>query len=248
MYPKIHLFDFTIDSYQLSHAVGIIVVIILLHLEFKRNKYSPLDYFILIFVTLMTGIIGSKIYYLLLYWDKFIRHPSEFIFSPAGSGWYGGLILGILSILIVSRLKHIPPLHVLDIITTILPLGQAFGRLGCFLAGCCRGIPTSVPWAMSFPNGALPTSDRVHPTQLYEMIIYLCVFLLLWKLRKKNLKDGSLFSLYLILAGLGRFIIEFIRLTPKTSIYLTIPQIFALAGILTGCYMLIMKRDKDKLT
>jgi len=148
--------------------------------------------------------------------------------------------LGGISIVLILKIKRLPVLETLDVIIPVVPLGQVFGRLGCFLGGCCHGTPANVPWALSFPNGQYPAYVKVHPTQLYEMFIYLGIFILLWKLRKKEMKNGLKFSLYLILAGPGRFIVEFYRINPQTTLFrLTAPQIIAILGMMLGAFIII---------
>lgn len=245
MYPVIHIFNFDLESYLVLYLIAFIVATFLLKHELKRHNYPSYLYATLMVVGLITGIIGSKIYYLFVTWNEFILSPYGIIFSVAGSGWYGGFILGVISIVLTLKIKKLPVLKTLDVLIPIVPIGQAIGRIGCFLAGCCHGIPSDVPWALSLQNGLYPTYVKVHPTQFYEMFIYLCVFILLWKLRKKEMKHGLKFSLYLILAGFGRFIVEFYRLNPKTLFLLTVPQIIAILSIMLGTFIILNVKRKD---
>jgi len=245
MHPFINILDFEIESYIVLYLIAFIVATFLLKHELKRNNYPPYLYVALMIVGLITGIIGSKIYYLFVTWNEFILSPFGIIFSIGGSGWYGAFILGGISIVLTLKIKKLPVLRTLDVLIPIVPIGQAIGRIGCFLAGCCHGIPSDVPWALSFQNGLYPTYVKVHPTQFYEMFIYLCVFILLWKLRKKEMKHGLKFSLYLVLAGFGRFIVEFYRLNPKILFLLTVPQIIAILSIMLGAFIIINVKRKD---
>ena len=240
MYPFIHIFGFEIESYLVLYVIAFIVATFLLRHELKRNDYPPYLYIVLLITAVITGMIGSKIYYLFEVWDSFIMSPAETFFNLAGSGWYGGFILAGVSIAALLKIKKFPVLKTLDVIIPVLPLTQAIGRIGCFLAGCCHGSPADVPWAMSFPRGLYPPDVKVHPTQLYEILIYLCVFVLLWTLRKKEIKYGIKAGLYLILAGLGRFIVEFYRLNPKVVFRLTAPQIIALSGAILGVVIILL--------
>ncbi|UCH94024.1 MAG: prolipoprotein diacylglyceryl transferase [Candidatus Aminicenantes bacterium] len=245
MYPVIHILHFELESYIVLYLIAFIVATFLLKYELKRNNYPSYLYALLMIVGLITGIIGSKIYYIFEIWNEFILSPVETFFNIPGLGWYGGFILGGISIVLTLKIKKLPVLETLDVMIPIVPLGQALGRLGCFLGGCCHGTPTNVPWALAFPNGQYPPSVTVHPTQLYEMLIYLCIFILLWKLRKKEMKNGLKFSLYLILAGLGRFIVEFYRINPQTALFrLTAPQIIAILGMMLGAFIIIYVKRK----
>jgi phosphatidylglycerol:prolipoprotein diacylglycerol transferase len=182
---------------------------------------------------------GSKIYHFFEIWDEVILNPAENLFSISGWGWYGGFIFGTISIVLLLRFKKLPILGTFDIIAPVIPLGQAIGRVGCFLSGCCHGIPSKVPWAVSFPYGQFPTYVKVHPTQLYETLIYLSIFILLWSVRKKELERGLKFSLYLISAGLGRFMVEFYRLNSQVLFRLTVPQIIAMMSITIGVFIIM---------
>ena len=107
---------------------------------------------------------------------------------------------------------------VLDATAPAIAIGHSIGRIGCFLVGDDYGIKSDVPWAVAFPKGLPPTTDPVHPTQVYEVVLLGLIFFILWKLRKKNTPDGWLFSVLLILAGTERFLIEFIRSTTPSFI------------------------------
>src|SRR5262249_31318668 len=104
------------------------------------------------------------------------------------------------------------------------------------------GIPSNLPWAMAYPNGTVPTFERVHPTPIYEMILIAAIFLVLRLLKKRKMKDGVLFSIFLILAGIERFLIEFIRLNPKIVAGLTEAQIVSVVLILIGVVQLLSFR------
>lgn len=245
MYPFIHILDFEIKSYIVLYLIAFIVATFLLKHELKRNNYPRYLYATLMIVGLITGIIGSKIYYLFITWNESILNPFGIIFNISGSGWYGGFILGGISIVLTLKIKKLPVLKILDVLIPIVPICQVIGRLGCFLAGCCQGIPSDVPWALSYQNGLYPADVKVHPAPLYEMFVSICVFWLLWKLRKKETPTGLKLGLYLILASLGRFAVEFYRLNPKVLLGFTVPQIIACLSIMLGVFIIINVKRKD---
>lgn len=245
MFPITRIFGFELNNYVLLYIIAILVSVLLLRLELKRNNYPRQFYAILITIGIIAGMIGAKIYYFLEVWDEVIHSPLKNFFEIGGSGWYGGFILGGIAVVLTIKIKRLPLLKTLDIIILVVPLGQVFGRIGCFLAGCCHGIPSKVPWAVSFPEGLYPKNVKVHPTQLYEMFVALCIFILLWKLRKKELKPGLKISLYLILSGLGRFIVEFYRINPKILVGLTAPQLLSVLSILLGVFLVLKVNRKD---
>jgi len=246
MAPEIHIFHLELNSFLLLYAIAVVVATFLLQHELKINHYPPYLFATLILVGFISGLIGSKAYHLLFeVWDEFLLSPFEVSFNISGYGWYGGFILAGISIALTLRIKNLPVLKTLDVIAPIIPISQVFGRFGCFLAGCCQGTPSNLPWAVSFPNGLFPESVGVHPTQLYEMFAYVGISTCLWKLRKKEMPNGAKFSLYLILAGLERLIFEFYRLNPRVLFQLTVPQIIAILTIGLGLFIFINSRHED---
>ncbi len=129
------------------------------------------------------------------------------------------------------EIRGISVKSVMDAVAVAGALGQAIGRVGCFLVGDDYGRVTDVPWAVSFPNGAPPTLDRVHPTQIYEILWLLPVAALLWRRRERS---PFLFGEYIALNGFGRIFIEMLRVNPKVAFGLTEPQIVGLALIVVG--------------
>jgi phosphatidylglycerol:prolipoprotein diacylglycerol transferase len=247
MYPEISIGSFEIESYTVCYLLAFGIVTVLLRSEFKRRLYS-LKLFIGFFITgLFFGLLGSKIYYVIENWEAFTIDPNHIIFTISGSAWFGGFILGGSAILIFLRINKLPILKFLDMLAPIIPLGQVFGRLGCFLAGCCYGTPSDGPWAVLFPNTIYPPQVRVHPTQLYEMIISLMIFMLLQRLKNKNLKGGILIGLYLVLAGIGRLFIEFYRINPKIIAQLSAPQLFSVLSILLGLFFVLKSNESNKI-
>jgi phosphatidylglycerol:prolipoprotein diacylglycerol transferase len=218
MYPEIlKIGPLTIYSYGLMAALGFLVGGYLLERELNRVGRDKNLAGSIILSAIIGGIVGSKIYYL-------IENPSllseDFfgtVFSGAGLVWYGGLIGGFLTVTWWIRRKNLPFLLVADLMGPLLLLGQAFGRMGCFLSGDgCYGPPADVPWAMSFPDGVVPTLEKVHPTPLYDVILLVSLFLILWSIRRKNFRPGTIFGIFAIFMGMERFFTEFYRTNPKT--------------------------------
>ena len=242
MYPTIRMYAITIDSYTLLYITAIIVAAVLLRHALLKNNYHPYLYIKMIVVAVCTMFVGGKIYYILVNWDEFLPNKSTVIFGMSGFGWYGAFILGCFSIVLTLRIMKIPILRTFDIIAPIFPISYAIGRIGCFLGGCCHGVPSKLPWAMSFPYGQYPDYVRVHPTQLYDSLANLFIFLILWRLRKRKLQAGTKFGLYLICAGISRFIIEIYRLNPKVILQLTVPQIISILNVVIA--MVILTSNK----
>ena len=170
--------------------------------------------------------------------DAFSADPLAMIFSGSGLVFLGGLAGGMLAVTIYLRKKNEPWLMWADIVAPCLILGYAIGRIGCFLVGDDYGIPTNLPWGMSFPRGAPPTYQEVHPTQIYEAVLGLSIFFVLSRLRLKSKPLGSVFSFYLIFAGMERFLIEFIRTNEKYMLGLSGAQVISLIMVTTGIILL----------
>jgi phosphatidylglycerol:prolipoprotein diacylglycerol transferase len=195
------------------------------------------------------GLIGAKLWYVALYGD-----PSRLL-SRGGLVWYGGLIGGALAVTLNGARLKIPFRFSMDLVAPALAMGYAIGRVGCFLVQDDYGRPTSLPWALRFPDGLPPSTAgnlaawnvpvpagvtpqdvlAVHPTQLYETIAMLGVFWLLWRLRHHGRGSGWLFGLYLMLAGTERFLIEFLRAKDDRFFNgFTLAQLTSLAVVASG--------------
>lgn len=187
------------------------------------------------------GLVGSRVLSFVDDWAGFIAHPLSFVFTGAGFVFYGGLIGGFLTVSVVIWQRGLPYWRVTDCIAPALAIGQAIGRIGCQLAGDGDwGIPTTVPWGMSYPNAIigweewtraneLPIDVRVHPAPVYETLGYGLVFLVLWTRRRSPHPDGHILWLYLLLSGAVRFLVEFIRINPRIAFGLSEAQFISLA-------------------
>jgi phosphatidylglycerol:prolipoprotein diacylglycerol transferase len=168
------------------------------------------------------GLIGAKLLYVV---EHVGREPlAAGLVSRGGMSWFGGMMGGALFALAVASALRLPMLPLLAAATPALALGQAFGRIGCFLVGDDYGRPSNLPWAVAFPDGLPPTLERVHPTQLYEAL-FLCVLAAaLWRWRRSLVPDQALVVRYCLLAGGFRFLLEFIRLNVRVALGLTVAQ------------------------
>jgi phosphatidylglycerol---prolipoprotein diacylglyceryl transferase len=227
-------------SYGLMLALGFIVSGIILRREYKRIGLSPDLGDTVIIAALLGGIFGAKVYSVIEGIKEYGIYSLKDFFSGAGLVWYGGLIGGTIAVVIGIKLKRLPILPVIDIVAPMLLLGYSFGRMGCFLSGDGDyGPPSDLPWAMAFPNGTVPTIERVHPTPLYEITMCLIAFAYLWKIRKKNRGPGWMFGMFLILSGIERIIAEFWRITAKIAFdFLTVAQIIGVLTIIIGIYLI----------
>src|SRR4029077_13277548 len=151
---------------------------------------------------------------------------------------------GLIALIILARYLKIPLLEFLDICSPAAAVGYAIGRIGCLLSGDGDyGRPTSLPWGMSFPNGIVPTTDRVHPTPIYEFLGSVVIFWIVWRIGGRWLNDkrktGKLFGVYLLLTGVGRFFVEIIRINPRVLWGLTNAQIASIIYVIVAAVLLI---------
>jgi len=259
----------TIYSFGFMLVMAFYTTYFLLNYDLQRKGYQEKLASDMIFWAAIGGILGSKIYYLLENLDQVFQDPFGMIFSGSGLVFLGGLMGGTLAVTIVLRKNDLPWLTFADIVAPLLILGYGIGRIGCFLVGDDYGIPTTLPWGVSFPEGLPPSTSSVfsayypwidisgfesgvlsvHPTQLYEFTAALLIFFFLWKRRNDVKIAGSLFFIYLILAGLERFSVEFIRTNEKYLFdFFSGSQIISILMMIIGTYFLlnpIITSEKD---
>jgi phosphatidylglycerol---prolipoprotein diacylglyceryl transferase len=186
----------------------------------------------------IAGIVGAKL--LMLTHIGSIGEIFTMETLRAGGDFFGGLILALIVAGVYMRRKHLPLLPTADVYAPGLALGHGIGRLGCFAAGCCYGVRTHLPWAVTFTNpdsNGAPLNVPIHPTQLYEALAEFMIFvILLWRIRKPHV-NGAIISLYLILYGTARFLVEFVRFHEQGNLFggpLDTSQYIALVLIALG--------------
>lgn len=264
MIPYLHLGPLTIPTFGLMVALALITSAYVLQADFDRRGMKA-DAFLMITVAGLVGIAGAKLYHLLEEPKVFFADPWSLLFSRFGFAWFGGLIGGFGALLFLGWRAKLPLLRFLDACSPAASFGYGIGRIGCFLSGDGDyGRPTSLPWGMSFPNGTVPTtgfdgvcakyglpqSCAVHPAPLYELIIWCVIGAFLWHLGSKALKGsktniaGTIFCGYLILTGIARFLIEFIRINPPWILGLSNAQVASLASILGGVLLFWYLRSR----
>ena len=180
-----------IPSYGVMLMTAFLSCYYLLNRELKKKGKDPEMASDAIFWAALGGILGAKLYYLLENYKLVIADPVGMIFSGSGLVFWGGLAGGMIAVLSYLRYKNEDWIEWTDFISPLLILGYSIGRVGCTLVGCDYGLPTNLPWAMTFPNGAPPTLIPVHPTQIYETLLGLIIFSILWNLKYKLKNEGS---------------------------------------------------------
>jgi prolipoprotein diacylglyceryl transferase len=253
-------------------AIGMLAAAYLLQADFDRRRSQIKSIsarkekdegFLIIGIAGLAGLIGARLYHVLESPREFLVNPWPQLFSRYGFAWFGGFLGGFIALVILARWVEIPLLEFLDICSPAACVGYGIGRLGCLLSGDGDyGIPTKLPWGMSFPKGLVPTTGMwdpeghsgvcnkyglpenctVHPTPLYEFFIWLAIAAFLWHMGTKSLKGpkakGEIFCNYLILTGIARFLIEFIRINPRSFFGMSNAQTASVVSILLGAVLL----------
>lgn len=244
MIPFLKLGPVTIPTYGLLLAIAFLAALWLTAKEFERRKLGRNAGWDTGIVAMLAGLVGAKINYLLEHPEQLSAPLKDFF---AGMTWYGGFLLGLGAVLIYWRSRRVPILTGLDATTPAVVLGYALARIGCQLSGDGDyGTPSNLPWAMAYPRGLVPTLERVHPTPLYETLFMSLFFLILWRLRLRNPVPGTIFGLYLVVYGVERFLIEFIRRNPAGLFGLTEAQLMSVLIFIAGILLLAFRTQPLK--
>jgi phosphatidylglycerol:prolipoprotein diacylglycerol transferase len=234
MYPELNLGPITLQTFGLMFALGFIAAGWVISKRFKEVGKPPDWAYEMAFAALVGGLVGSRVDYLIENWDKVSDDVLGNLFSGSGLVWYGGAIGGAIAVLLWAWWRGILGLALLDLAAVPLALGYAIGRIGCQLSGDGDyGKAWDGPWAMSYPDGTVPTTEQVHPTPVYETLAMGLVAYVLWRLRDR-FRPGILFAIYLVFAGVERFLVEFLRRNDEAALGLTQPQLLSIAMILAG--------------
>ena len=222
MHPVLfHLGKWTLYSYGFMIAVGILVGLFLARRQAALEGIDQDKIIDIVFYILVAALIGARLLFVLMNFGEYAAHPLDIVkIWQGGLVFYGGLVPGVIIALWYIKRLGLPLWQVADIFAPSLALGHAFGRIGCFLAGCCYGLPCTVPWAVTFtdPRTLALQGIPLHPTQLYSALGLLLLFAFLLFLRKKKTFQGELFWTYLFCYAVGRFFLEFLRGDDRGSV------------------------------
>ena len=251
---------FTLTGFGLAILLTFVIAQIISQHEMERRGHDPTVMGDLVFAAVVGGLLGAKIYYAIL------MHDWGSLASRAGFVFWGGLIGGIVATAIVMRWKKLSFLRISDVAGITLAAGYAVGRTGCWAVGDDYGRPWDGLWATKFPEGAPPSTVAnmqqlfgikfpasmppnevvaVHPTQLYEVAAGFIMFLILWRYRDHKHAEGWLFGLYCVLAGIERFLVEFLRAKDDRLLPggLTVAQLLAIGFTIAGAMIMYWRRD-----
>jgi phosphatidylglycerol---prolipoprotein diacylglyceryl transferase len=245
MQPEIHLGPLTIQTFGICFAVGFLVAAAIIARRLRELGEPPEWAWELTFSVMVGGLVGSRLDFMLENWGDVKHDPLGNLFSGSGLVWYGGVVGGALGAVLWARRRHYVHWGLADLASVPLALGYAIGRIGCQLSGDGDyGIHSTLPWAMAYPKGTVPTTVEVHPTPIYETLAMGLVALVLWQYRDR-LTGGRLFALYLVLAGIERLLVEFIRRNDEVALGLTLPQLLSIGMIIFGVLLATRVRRAD---
>jgi phosphatidylglycerol:prolipoprotein diacylglycerol transferase len=199
----------------------------------RRHGWERYDVLPGLLLTVLAAYLGARLHGALLQ-GQFTGSSLGELLAPRGLSFFGGLLTGSVAVLGYLRWRRIPVATGADALTPLAPVLYALFRLGCLFNGDDYGRATSAPWGMRFPEGSPPTFERVHPTQLYEILFMAPVFGWLWRRRQAHLPPGALTFELCMLMGLERFLVEFWRLGQPVAAGLTAAQWLALLLLLLG--------------
>ena len=247
MHPYLHIGRFTIGTFGLLLWLAAVAAGYVLYQNFRRFRVEADAVSIVAFATVF-GVIGAKLWHVFEEPHLLMSDPAGMLFDRAGFAWYGGLIAGILVLLWQGRVAGTGPLGMLDLASPSAAVGYGVGRIGCLVSGDGDyGKPTSLPWGMSFPHGLVPTVERVHPTPIYEFLAAMVIAAILWQFAGKRTgrRVGEVTGLYLVLSGLARFLVEFIRINPPIYHGLTNAQVASIGTVVVGGVLFAWARSRS---
>lgn len=239
---------FTVGSvavpwYAVTLVTAVITVLIIARGEVRRLGFRPANLGFAALWMIAGGLLGAKIGHVIDWWDYYSAHPAR-ILSVEGWVIHGAILGALLALGIYARISRTSFRRWCDVAAVGAPLGQAIGRIGCLIQGCCYGLPTTLPWAVVYthPRSYAPRGEPIHPTQVYFLVWNLIVFAALQPLRGRLQRAGSLFLVYLALYTAGDFGLRFLRPGEPVLLGLQQAQVISLAILIvvvpllaTGC-------------
>jgi phosphatidylglycerol:prolipoprotein diacylglycerol transferase len=237
----------TIHGYGLMIAIGVLACIAVATYRAKRNGLQEEAVLDIAIYGLLAGFLGAKLLYVIVEFKQFIKDPMS-VLGSEGFVVYGGIILGVLAAITYCRIKKISFMEYFDLLMPSVSIAQGFGRIGCFLAGCCYGRETTSALGVVFPEGCMaPAGVKLLPTQLFSSAgDFLIAGILIWFYKKrKHTGDGG--ALYMLLYGIGRFCIEFLRSDERGGIgSLSTSQFISIIIVIGAGILFANNRRRDK--
>ncbi|MEO0161473.1 MAG: prolipoprotein diacylglyceryl transferase [candidate division WOR-3 bacterium] len=231
-----------IPSYGTMLVISFLVALFLVKREAKKHNIPPVLIENLAFWLMVGVIIGGRILYVVFHPTEFQDVTSIFAIWNGGMMFFGGFIGAFIAGFLYIKKQNLPVLLLSDMVSPSIALGEFFTRIGCFLNGCCFGLPTHLPWGVHFPRGSFAYRAGfdcpIHPTQLYSSLFGLFLFFFLQRLLRRPHLRGEVFAYFLIFYGGFRFGIDFIRYYENLGNFL-INQVISVIGVVVGIILLL---------
>ncbi|WP_294561270.1 prolipoprotein diacylglyceryl transferase [uncultured Traorella sp.] len=229
----------TIHSYGLLIAIGLFSGYLIAEKRAKKANLNTDELLNLFFVCMLGCVVGGKLLYCIVEYDAFSKDPALLFDFENGFVIYGGLLGALLGGYQYCRFKGLSFLKYFEIFVPSLAWAQGFGRIGCFLAGCCYGKPTDAWYGIAFHHSQIaPNHVALIPTQLISSAFDFLLAGFLFYLASKNKRTGTLLSVYLIVYSIGRFMIEFLRNDERGFVgFLSTSQLISVFTLLLGIYI-----------
>ena len=261
-----------IRAFGVMAALGFLAALWVARDRARREKLAEGIIWDVWTASILGGLVGARLLFVVEHWALFRDHLLEMlVIWRGGLVWYGGVAGALIAVTVYLRCRRQPILPVLDAVTPASMIGLAFGRVGCFLNGCCFGSETDSPWGVSFPrfggiegfhnplakqfsppfayqveeldlNPGLAATSPVHPTQLYASVAALAVFLLLTAYYPRRKRPGEVFLLMLVLYGIARFVIEQFRTNAEVWLGMSLAQVMSVVAVPIALAFLLRSR------
>lgn len=235
----------TIHGYGLMIGLGVMCAILMGYFRAKGKGLSQDAIIDLSILLLIFGFLGAKVLYVLVSLPAFLADPLS-VLGNEGFVVYGGIIGGVCAALVYCRRKKIYFLDYFDLLAPSVALAQGFGRIGCFLAGCCYGQETTSALGVVFPVGSMaPAGVKLLPTQLFSSAGDFLIAAVLLLFARKSKRRGDVGALYLVLYGVGRFAVECLRNDVRGEVFfLSTSQFISIFAVLGGILLFVLNRKR----
>jgi prolipoprotein diacylglyceryl transferase len=252
MIPYIHLGPLELGTFGLMMWLAFVAAFLVWSADLKRRSINA-DPHLMVGLIAVAGVAGAKLWHVLERPRDLAADPWGMLFSREGFAWFGGFVAGTLMLAFCARKYKVRLLLLMDSAAPAAAMGYAVGRIGCLLSGDGDyGVPTQLPWGMSFPHGLVPTTERVHPTPIYEFLVGTAIFYYLWRQGAKAVRGprppGQVVAEFFVLSGAARFLVEFIRINPRSIFGMSNAQFFALLTAIGGIWLLAMVKKRFRAT
>lgn len=232
---------FTVHGYGFMIALGILACIFLGLYRAKRRGMSQDAVLDISIIGILCGFLGAKLLYILVELDRFLQEPLQ-VLGSEGFVVYGGILAGVFSAILYCKRKGLSFLEYFDLLAPSIAIAQGFGRIGCFLAGCCYGRETQCFLGVTFPEGSIaPSGVKLLPTQLFSSAGDFLIMAILLLYSRKPRPKGNTGALYLLLYGVGRFLIEFLRSDERGTVGVLSTSQFISIGICVAALFLFFR-------